>query len=320
MTGFAKSGKQRKFATARQGWLPSMWRATKRHWFVYVGGIILPLILYAIFIGYPILRTLYLSLAEWNGLDPKVTMVGLNNYRTLLDDPIFKLSFVNNIKWAVLTLLFPVVAGLLFAVFLHSGKVAFAGLFRSTLFLPATMSLVAIGIMFSLILNPIFGALNEGLRAIGLGFLTREWLGDPNTALYTLLFVFGWFYTGLPLMLFHAGISEIPAELFEAATIEGANGLQTFWYVTLPSLKSVTTVITMLTVITSLKAFDLVMVMTRGGPFNQTSVLGYFMYTESFWNYRFGYGAAISVVILLLSSVFAAIYLRNVAGESLYVS
>ena len=320
MSGIIKTGNSRGLPSARQGRVAAIWRAAKRHWFVYGGGIILPLILYTIFIGYPILKTLYLSLTEWNGLDPQVTMVGLNNYRTLLEDPIFKVSFINNVKWASLTLLFPVVAGLLFAVFLHSGKVYFASVFRSALFLPATMSLVAIGIMFALILNPIFGALNEGLRAIGLGFLTHDWLGDPDTALYTLLFVFGWFYTGLPLMLFHAGISEIPPELFEAAKIEGANGLQTFWYVTLPSLKPVTTVITMLTVITSLKAFDLVMVMTRGGPFNQTSVLGYFMYTESFWNYRFGYGAAISVVILLLSSVFAAIYLRNVAGESLYVS
>lgn len=320
MKGFAHSGNPRGAPATQQGRLSSLGRATKRHWFIYLGGIVLPLALYAIFIGYPILKTLYLSLAEWNGLDPEITMVGLDNYRTLLKDPIFKLSLVNNVKWAVVTLLFPVVMGLLLAVFLHSGKVYFTGPFRSTLFLPATMSLVTIGIMFALILNPVFGALNEGLRALGLGFLAHDWLGDPDTALYTLLAVFGWFYTGLPLMLFHAGISEIPQELFEAAKIEGANGLQVFWYVTLPLLRPVTIVVTMLTVITSLKAFDLVMVMTRGGPFNRTSVLGYFMYTESFWNYRFGYGAAISVVILLLSSVFAAIYLRNMAGEALDVS
>ena len=121
-------------------------------------------------------------------------------------------------------------------------------------------------------------------------------------------------------MLFHAGISEIPEELFEAARIEGASGPQIFWNVTLPLLKPVSIVVTMLTVINSIKAFDLVMVMTRGGPFNTTSVLGYFMYNETFWKYRFGYGASISVVILVLSSIFAAIYLRQIAGEAMYVS
>ena len=182
------------------------------------------------------------------------------------------------------------------------------------------MSLVTVGIMFSFLLNPTFGGLNETLKAIGLGSLTQDWLGDPKIVLYTLIAIFGWAYTGMPLMLYHAGISEIPNELFEAARIEGASGWQTFWNVTLPLLRPVNIVVTMLTVINSIKAFDLVMVMTRGGPFNTTSVLGFFMYNETFWDYRFGYGASISVIILLLSSVFAAIYLRQIAGESIYVS
>lgn len=300
--------------------MPLLWHDVRHHWFVYLGGIVLPLALYTVFIGYPLLNTIYLSLVEWNGLDPEWVFVGPGNYQALFKDPVFWLSLANNVKWAIMTLLFPVVLGLVLAAFLHTGRAYFPAGFRSLLFLPATMSLVTIGIMFALILNPIFGALNEALRLIGLGALAHDWLGDAKTALYTLIAVFGWSYTGLPLMLYHAGISEIPSELFEAATIEGASGIQSFWYVTLPMLRPVTTVVTMLTVINSLKVFDLVMVMTRGGPFNQTSVLGYMMYTETFWNYRFGYGAAVSVVILLLSSVFAAIYVRNVAGESLYVS
>lgn len=291
------------------------WRNLRRHWFVYLSGIALPLGLYAVFIGYPILNTLGLSLTRWNGLDSQRTFIGFDNFRTLLQDPKFHLSLVNNLKWAVVTLLVPVVIGLLLAVVLHSGKIYFAGAIRSLIFLPTTMSLVTIGIMFGLILNPVFGAFNETLRAIGLGALARDWLGDPRWALYTVIVVFSWHYLGLPMMLFYAGISEIPVELFEAAAIEGGSGWQTLWNVTLPMLTPVTTVVTMLTVINSLRAFDLVMVITRGGPFNHTSVLGYLMYTETFWNYRFGYGAAVSVVILVLSSVFSAIYLWRVAGE-----
>ena len=296
------------------------WRVLQRHWFVYVCGLVMPVAFYAVFIGYPILHTLYLSLARWNGLESQIVFVGLQNFLDLTRDPNFTVSLVNNIKWAVLSLLVPVVLGLLMAVLLHSGKIYFSGVFRSIIFLPTTMALVTIGIMFALILNPVFGAWNEALRVVGLGALAHDWLGDPNTALYSLIAVFAWGYLGLPLMLFHAGISEIPVELYEASRIEGASGFQTLRYITVPLLKPVATVVTMLTVINSLRAFDLVMVMTRGGPFKQTAVLGYLMYTEAFANYRFGYGAAISIVVLLLSSVFAAIYLRNVAGESLYVS
>lgn len=295
-----------------------LWRYFRKHLFVYSTGIFLPLLLYAVFIGYPILHTIYLSFTHWNGLTPDVEFAGLANYRRLVGDAAFKQSLVNNLIWAVVTILFPVVLGFLLAVFLQSGKVYFATLFRSLIFLPVTMSLVTIGLMFSLMLNPAFGAVNEALRAVGLGFLIREWLGDHRIALYTLIAVFGWAYTGMPMILYHAGISQIPTELFDAARIEGAGPVQTLRYVTIPLLSPVTVIVTMLTVIQSLRAFDLVMVMTQGGPFGTTSVLGYFMYKESFWNSRFGYGAAISVVILLLSSVFAVIYLRRVAGESLH--
>jgi multiple sugar transport system permease protein/raffinose/stachyose/melibiose transport system permease protein len=283
----------------------------KRHKLVFSLGIILPLILYFIFIGYPLLKTVQLSFFSWDGIANDMTWVGGSNYLQLVTDSDFYLSLVNNIKWAVLTILFPVVLGLLIAVILQSGKVYFAGFFKAIIFLPSTMSLVMIGIMFAIILNPGFGALNNLLRSLHLDFLAQEWLGDARFALYTLIGVFSWHYIGLPMILYFSGIAAIPEELYESARLEGSSGFNTLFRITIPMLKPVTSVVVILTVINSLKAFDLIMVMTRGGPYRQTSVLGYYMYTETFWNYRYGYGAAISVSILLLSSVFVYLYLKQ---------
>ena len=172
--------------------------------------------------------------------------------------------------------------------------------------------------MFSLILNPVFGAFNTTLHAIGLGFLAHDWLGDPNTALYTLIFTFAWSYLGLPLTMFFAGIKQIPEELFDATKIEGANILQNLRFVTVPLLRPVFTIVVVLAVINSVRSFDLVFAMTRGGPFGQTTVLGYYMYTQAFLAYRYGYGASVSVVLLVISSIFAFVYLRTIARESLH--
>jgi len=291
-----------------------------RHPFVFIIGIVIPLILYGIFIGYPLVSVFTLSFFKWDGISNHMPFVGLQNYISLVQDPAFIQSLVNNIKWAVLTIIFPVGLGLLLAAILHSGNIYFSNFFRAIIFLPTTMSLVGVGIMFALILNPSFGALNTLFNSSGLGFLAQEWLGNSKLALYTLIFVFSWGYIGLPMILFYAGMSGIPVELYEAASLEGSGAFQNLRFITIPLLSPVTTMTIMLTVINSLRAFDLVMVMTGGGPFGQTTVLGYFMYLETFGNYKFGYGAAISVVILLLSIVFAAVYIKNVASEAMHVS
>jgi multiple sugar transport system permease protein/raffinose/stachyose/melibiose transport system permease protein len=295
-------------------------REFARHWTIYLGGVIIPLAVYAVFIGFPVLSTMYLSLERWNGLGAERVFVGLENWRNLFQDPSFTLSLTNNLKWAIVSLVVPVGGGLLLAVFLSSGKIYFGSAFRALMFLPSTMSLVTIGVMFALILNPVFGGLNEALRALRLSFLIHGWLDEPNLVLYTLTGVFTWHYLGMAMIMFHAGISQVPTELYETARIEGSGPLQTLWYVTIPMIRPVITVVTMLTVMISFRAFDIVMVMTRGGPFKQSNVLAYFMYLEAFQKYRYGYGAAIGICILLLSSIFAAIYLSRIAGEAEYVS
>ena len=283
----------------------------RRHVFVTIFGIVVPIALFACFIGFPIAHTLYLSLFEWNGMAPTKTFVGLANYAYMLHDKYFYISLTNNLKWLAVSLAFPVVLGFLIAYAMRARVVYFPTLLRTAIFFPVTMSLIAVGLMFLLILNPIFGAFDTLLRAVGLGFLVREWFGDYHIAIYTLAVVGGWAFTGLPMIFYFAGIGDVPKETFDAARIEGAGHFRMMLRVALPQLRPVTAVVVMLTLFESLKAFDLIAVMTKGAPFGRTDVLGYLVYLESFRNSRFGYGATVSVAILVLSIAVAALLLRT---------
>ncbi len=295
-----------------------VWQGFLRHKFVYLVGVILPVVLYAVFVGYPIIYSMVLSFFRWDGINTQKVFIGLQNYRAMFADPNFYLALINTAKWTLLTLLIPVIIGFILAMLLATGRVYFANLIRSLFFFPTTMSLIMIGAMFALILNPIFGAFNTALGAIGLGSLSQDWLGNPQTALYTLILTYAWSYLGLPLTMFFAGIRQIPDELFETAQLEGANLFHILWYIAVPLLKPVFTIVVVLSIINSVRAFDLVFTMTRGGPFGQSTVLGYYMYTQAFLAYRYGYGATLSVAILVISALFAFFYLRTVARESLH--
>ena len=292
----------------------------RKHTFVFILGLVAPLTVFTVFAGYPILYNLFLSFTRWNGLSPNIQPVGLHNYIELSRDPRFTLSLGNTLKWTILSLLISLGLGLLLSIVLFLGKVYLPSLFRLLIFVPVTMSLVATGIMFSLILSPEFGLLDQSLRLLHLTRLSHFWLGDYRTALYVLIAIGAWGYAGIPLMLFHAGLSEIDAELLDAARLDGASDFQLARHIILPTLRPVFVIVALLSVIQSLRTFDLVATMTQGGPAGSTKVLGYFMYSETFWNNRFGYGAAISVIILVLSSGFAWTYLRSVANNALHIS
>ncbi len=296
------------------------WEIFRKHTFIFLLGLAAPLIVFVVFAGYPILYNLFLSFTRWNGLSPEVKYIGFHNYLELVRDPVFLLSLGNTLKWIVLTLIACLGLGLFLSIILFLGKVYFPACFRSLIFVPVTMSMVATGIIFSLILSPDFGLLDQALHTLRLNWLIHPWLGDYHTALYLLIVIGVWGYAGIPLMLFHAALSELDRDLLDAARLDGASDFQVARYIILPALKPVFVIVAVLSVIQSLKTFDLVATMTQGGPAGATKVLGYFMYSETFWNNRFGYGAAISVVILILSSGFAWIYLRSVAHNALHIS
>jgi raffinose/stachyose/melibiose transport system permease protein len=293
----------------------SRWRvAWRRHWFVYVFGVVLPVVLFAIFVGYPLVYSVYLSFFSWNGLGAK-HYVGLANFRELVDDDTFRTSLVNSLEWIVGTLFFADVVAFLLAVWLRSGKLYLAPLFRVLIFLPVTLSLVAVGLMFAFILDPAFGALTFLLDKVGQHNQIPDLLGNPDLVLYTLIAVFGWTYIGVAMMLFDAALGQVPPELYEAARIDGAGGAQTLRYVTIPSLRPLFVVVTMLAVLDALSAFDLIIAMTNGGPGDASSVLGFFMYRSAFAEQRFGYGASVSTFILAMSAVFAVLYVRRVGSS-----
>lgn len=283
----------------------------RAHTFVTIFGVITPLVIFAIFVGYPIVYTIYLSFFDWNGMAPVKTFIGLDNYRYLLGDKYFYTALLNNVKWVAVTLVFPVTFGLAIAYGLRSRILPAPALIRTAIFFPVTMSLISVGLMFLLILNPLFGALDTLLRSVGLGFLVMEWFGDYRIALYTLAVVSGWAFTGMPMIFYFAGLGDVPKETFDAAKIEGAGHLRMLTQVAIPQLRPVTAVVVMLTLFESLRAFDLVAVMTKGAPFGTTNVLGYVVYLESFWNSRFGYGATLSVAILAISILLATLLMKT---------
>lgn len=278
-----------------------------RNAFVGIFGMVVPVAVFVLFVGYPIVYTIFLSFHEWNGATVTKTFIGLDNYKMMLDDGYVWVAIKNNARWLALTLFFPVVVGYSIAYLIRTRLVPLPALVRTAIFFPVTMSLIAVGLMFLLILNPTFGALNEGLRAVGLGSLIREWFGDHTIAIYTLAFVSGWAFTGMPMIFYFAGLGDVPKDTLDAARIEGAGHFRISTRIALPQLRPVTAVVVMLTIFESMRAFDLVAVMTKGAPFGSTNVLGYLVYLESFWNSRLGYGAAISVLILVLSSGLAAL-------------
>ena len=277
----------------------------------------IPLIFYTIWVIGPTIYTFYLSLTEWDGLtDP--SFIGITNYLDLFNDSIFYTSLVNNFIWLFIFLLIPVVLGLFLAILL-SKKIRWAKGFKAAIYSPMILAPVVIGLIWSWIYHPKAGILNNTLTYVGLDFLTRGWLSDPETALYAVIGAAVWRHTGYVMLLFLAGLTSIPPTLIEAARIDGATAWQRFRYIILPLLKPATVIVLVITMIQSLRAFDFVNIMTRGGPFNSTNVLANYMYTEAFRNYEMGYGAAIAVILFIIMFVFIFFYLRRIREEELNV-
>ena len=214
-------------APATEGTLSRLSNFMANRGFVLAFGIILPVAVYIVFVGWPILFNVYLSFTKWNGLAPDVIFVGFDNYVRLFGDPGFRGAFLNSLKWALLALSIHLFIGLTLSIVLHSGRVYFPAFFRSLIFLPFTMSLVTVGLMFSLILSPGFGVLDALLRGVGLEGLIRTWLGDYDVTIFVLIIIDAWAYLGIPLMMFHAGLSAINTELFDAARVDGAKRVAT---------------------------------------------------------------------------------------------
>jgi ABC-type sugar transport system permease subunit len=283
-----------------------------RHWAQYRAGYLFVLpafLLYALFMIYPFFSSIYLSFTDWNGAEPVKNWVGLANYREMFHDDHLWKALQNNIKWVIIGTISPMVIGLFLAMMLWRQPKGFTA-FRTVFFLPQVLSSVVIAIVWGWIYNPIFGLLNTTLDDVGLGTLSRGWLGDPDIALYAVLAAAIWAETGFVFVVFLAGLQNVSRDLIEAATLDGANAWHRFWDVTVPQLSNVITVIGSLLLIGGFNVFDIIFVMTGGGPNNATEVIGTYTYSEAFTQNRIGYAATLSLVMTVISLIASAVFIQ----------
>jgi raffinose/stachyose/melibiose transport system permease protein len=267
------------------------------------------LLLYAVFFIYPFFRTIYLSMTDWNGVLPPM-FTGTQNYQRLLNDSQMWHSLKNNVIWVIFGTAAPIIIGLFLSVMLWSGTKGSLA-FRTIYFLPVVVSPVVIGVIWSWIYNPLFGVLNRFLRDIGLGNLAKGWLGEPATALYAVLVTAIWSYIGFCVVVLFAGLQKVDTQLVDAAKIDGANAWIRFRHVIIPQISSVLTMVLVYTVIGGFNVFDLVWIMTKGGPNNASEVIASYTYEKAFTGEtEVGYGSALSIVMTVIALIAAIITLR----------
>jgi ABC-type sugar transport system permease subunit len=296
------------------------WRTASRYPFV---AFILPgLSMYLLFVIFPSLQAFRVSLYEWSGIGEPTRFIGLRNFATTLMSSVFYRALGHNmLLYAAIFVLQNTIA-LCLSVFLNA-KVRFFQTYRAAIFLPGILSLVASGLMWQIILGPNIGMLTPLMQALGLDFLVRDWLGDDTVTFWLLVLVQFWQWMGLPMVIYLAGLQNVPEDLTDAARIDGANEFQTFWYVTFPLLAPAFTVVTGLSFIVMFRVFDIPFVIAgpAGSPNGTTDVLGLVIYRYAFGigasvssSLQQGYAMAVSVVMfvgLLLVTVVQLVVLRR---------
>ncbi|WP_055697949.1 carbohydrate ABC transporter permease [Streptomyces silaceus] len=264
--------------------------------FVFVGVLLV----------YPFFRGVYGSFFEDNGFTSSFT--GFDNYARLTDDPVFGRSVLNTLMWVAGTLLLPVLAGLLIAVATH--RTRFGGIAQLVVVLPFAVSGAATAVLWNFMLTS-DGAVNQVLRGVGLDGWTQTWLLEWPQNTLAMIVASTWQATGLNVVLFAIGLRAIPRETVEAAALDGASGWRMFRYVTLPQLRAVTVVVVGMAIVNSLKAFDMIWILTKGGPSRSSETLALSMYRETFRLFHVGYGSAIALVLSVIVVASSWMYLRR---------
>ncbi|MEM9342939.1 MAG: sugar ABC transporter permease [Pseudomonadota bacterium] len=268
------------------------------------------ILFFAVYVIIPIYQSFQISFYAWDGLgDLGETgqWVGMGNYQELLDDSAFEVSLWNNLKWLLLYLL-AIPAGLFIALFLNQ-TVTGIRIYKSLFFFPFVLSQVVVGLVFSWFYLPNEGLLNNIIGFFGFDGINV--LGDPTLATYGIIAAGLWPQTAYCMILYLTGLNAVDPEQIEAGRLDGAKGWKMLWYVIIPQLRPATFIAFVVTIIGALRSFDLISVMTGGGPFGQTRVLSFYMFEKALseYGFRMGYGAAIAVVLFLIMLVFIAYFL-----------
>lgn len=267
-----------------------------------VGGLLL----------WPFARTLYLSFTDYSG-SGSAQWVGLDNYSRLFNDRVLSDAMVNTLLWVIGTLLLPVGIGLLIAVL--SFNVRGAALFRLPFLIPYALSGTAIGVMWEFMLRS-NGAFNSVLELIGMEGLQRRWLLDTPLNTWSMIIASTWQSVGVSVLLFLIGLQTIPKDPIEAARLDGAEGLTLFRTMTFPLVRPMTIVVVGISLVNSLKTFDIIWVMTQGGPYRSSETLAVMMYRETFLLFRHGYGSAIAVLLSVIVLIVSVAYLSRTLRSS----
>ncbi|MFD3166960.1 carbohydrate ABC transporter permease [Herpetosiphon sp. NSE202] len=293
-------------------------RSTNRgYWWFLLPG----LILFVLVIAIPFLMNIGTSFTHWQGVGtPK--WAGLDNYARLFRDSTFWASFRNNLAMLVAMTIVPTLLGLLLAAVLYdyiTNKFGSrtASFFRAAFYLPQILPVAIAGVVWAWILHPNYGALNGFLEALGLDNLTRNWLGNRQTALPSVMVIMVWFQLGYPLVIFMAGLQRIDPEIYEAAVLDGASWFDRFRYITVHLIRPEIFVVLLTTTIASLKVFGQIYVLTRGGPGSSTLVPSYFAYQNFFEKANIGYGSAISTVMTVIIIGLTIFFIRRQSAEEL---
>ena len=287
----------------------------ERKFGITISLLILPMLVYSIFFIYPILYTAYLSFMKWNGIIfVKKIFIGLDNYKKMFQQPIVGKSMVNTGIFMVVSVgvIFPI--SFLLAM-LVSKKTRLSGVLRTIYYIPTLLPMAATGMMAMFLLTHDGGAINTLLGYLGIP--PRDWLGEQKIVMWIVAFVNAWMFMGSNMLIFVTGMTNIPQEMIEASIIDGANGLQRIIYIIIPNLKESFKVFLTSAIAGSIKVFDIIYVMTGGGPGMVTMVPAMLMYNEAFISSRFGYASAIGVLIIVLSLIitFALNYFLNEKEE-----
>jgi raffinose/stachyose/melibiose transport system permease protein len=268
------------------------------------------LLLYIGFVIVPMGMAIFYSPFKWNGLEQLDNFVGLDNYRRALSDPVFQGAIWHNGLFIILSLAIQLPIGLGLALLVNR-RIRGRALLRTILFAPYVISEVVGAVAWQLLLQP-DGPVDSALRSAGLGHFVQLWLADSDIVIYTLFVVITWKYIGFAIILFLAGLQGIPRELQEAAAIDGASAWKVTRHITLPLLGPTIRTWIFLSIIGSLQLFDLVWIMTLGGPAGASTTMVTYIIDRGFIRSQFGYGSAVAVILFIIAFVFALTYQRFV--------
>ncbi len=270
------------------------------------------LIICSLFIYYPVVMNFFYSLFRWSAFSPDLKWNGLENFTRFFSDAVILTALKNCILFAVFSVIFQVGGSLVLAAILEDTRFRkLSPVFRTVYFLPSLMSITVCGILFQLVFNPNMGIINALFSQLGFDVSHLDLLGNKASAIFTVIGVSQWQYIGYTTMLFIVSIQKIPADLYEAATIDGASAIAKFRHITIPQVAETTLVNMVITIIGAFKVFDEIYVMTGGGPGTSTHTLATYLYNAGFRNDEMGYASAIAVLVFLITFTLSIIQMRQ---------